>query len=100
MAMGNFWAMSNVVHVNMLGKGGVETDKPFAIVVAQFNELVTKSLLDGAIDELNAICNNPKIEVCHVPGSFEIPLIVKVCFYIYYFIHHHSISQNLANMRG
>lgn len=48
------------------------------IVVARFNELVTKSLLSGALEGLErfgVLQNN--IAVAWVPGSFEIPLIAK-----------------------
>lgn len=48
------------------------------IVVARFNELITKSLLSGAIEGLER-CGIPvkNVNVAWVPGSFEIPLIAK-----------------------
>ncbi len=48
------------------------------IVVARFNELVTKSLLNGALEafERFGIPQN-NITLAWAPGSFEIPLIAK-----------------------
>ncbi|MEE6666117.1 6,7-dimethyl-8-ribityllumazine synthase [Pediococcus acidilactici] len=56
------------------GKG-----KKIGIVVAKFNELVTRKLLDGAkqgLEQLGVEANN--IIVYWVPGAFEIPWIVKL----------------------
>ncbi len=48
--------------------------KRFAIVVARFNSLITKQLLEGALDCLKRHGGVEKdIEVAWVPGSFEIP---------------------------
>lgn len=48
----------------------------FAIVVSRFNELVTRRLLDGAVDTLHRHgASDANITVAWVPGSFEIPLI-------------------------
>jgi 6,7-dimethyl-8-ribityllumazine synthase len=50
----------------------------FAIVVARFNEYLTRRLLDGAVDTLLRHGAREKdIYVVHVPGAFEIPLTVK-----------------------
>ncbi|MBS0272789.1 MAG: 6,7-dimethyl-8-ribityllumazine synthase [Proteobacteria bacterium] len=48
------------------------------IVVARFNELVTKSLLSGALEALErfGIPQN-NVTIAWVPGSFEIPLVAK-----------------------
>jgi 6,7-dimethyl-8-ribityllumazine synthase len=47
-----------------------------AIVVARFNDLITKRLLDGAMNTLvRHGGSDENITVVHVPGSFEIPLI-------------------------
>ena len=51
-------------------------DERYAIVVARFNDLVTRRLLDGALDTLRrhgASDNN--LTVVWVPGSFELPLV-------------------------
>lgn len=50
--------------------------KRFAIVVSRWNELITKELLAGALDEL-AAHGEPEVEVLHVPGTWEIPVTVK-----------------------
>lgn len=48
------------------------------IVVARFNELVTKSLLSGALEGLERFgVSQNNIGIAWVPGSFEIPLIAK-----------------------
>ncbi|MEX0725592.1 MAG: 6,7-dimethyl-8-ribityllumazine synthase [Planctomycetaceae bacterium] len=47
----------------------------YAIVVSRFNSLVTKKLLDGAIDTLQRHgVKDDRITVAWVPGAFEIPL--------------------------
>lgn len=46
----------------------------FGIVVAQWNQDITSSLLAGAEKTLHAAGVNPEdIEILHVPGSFELP---------------------------
>lgn len=55
----------------MDGKG-----KRFAIVVSRFNELVTKELLEGALEALKQH-GEPLVEVVNVPGTWEIPVAVK-----------------------
>ncbi|MEC9308683.1 MAG: 6,7-dimethyl-8-ribityllumazine synthase [Chloroflexota bacterium] len=49
-----------------------------AIVVARFNEFVTRRLLEGALDTLtrNGVADSD-ISVSWVPGSFELPVIAK-----------------------
>lgn len=48
----------------------------FALVVAQFNEEITRGLLDGAREALaDADVSADDIVVVHVPGAFEIPLV-------------------------
>jgi 6,7-dimethyl-8-ribityllumazine synthase len=49
-----------------------------AIVVARFNELVTRALLAGAQDGLARHGVEPEsVDVAWVPGSFEIPLTAR-----------------------
>lgn len=50
--------------------------KRFAVVVSRWNELVTKELLEGAVEVLNRH-GEPEIEVVHVPGTWEIPVAVR-----------------------
>lgn len=50
-------------------------DASFAIVVSRFNDLITKRLLEGAIDTVvRHGGSTDKITIAWVPGSFEIPL--------------------------
>ena len=50
-----------------------------AIVCSRFNILVTKSLLDGALESLRRHgVEDEHIDVAWVPGALEIPLIAKV----------------------
>ncbi|MDI9634647.1 6,7-dimethyl-8-ribityllumazine synthase [Geitlerinema splendidum] len=57
------------------GKADI-TGKKVGIVVAKWNELVTKALLEGALDTLQS-CGNPEVVVVHVPGTWEIPVVAK-----------------------
>ena len=53
-------------------------DFRFAVVVSRFNSFITDRLLSGALDALEAAgATAENIEVVHVPGSFEIPLVAK-----------------------
>ncbi len=47
-----------------------------AIVVSRWNELITRTLLEGALDELGRL-GSPEVEVVHVPGTWEIPVAAK-----------------------
>jgi 6,7-dimethyl-8-ribityllumazine synthase len=50
----------------------------FAIVVAEWNRSVTGKLLDGAVATLReAGVPDEHVEVAHVPGSWEIPLVAQ-----------------------
>ncbi|MFN0199514.1 MAG: 6,7-dimethyl-8-ribityllumazine synthase, partial [Planctomycetaceae bacterium] len=58
---------------NLLATSGV-----FAVVVSRFNSIVTKKLLDGAIDIfLRHGLIEKQITVAWVPGAFEIPLAAE-----------------------
>ncbi len=62
-----------VIEANLIGKG-----LKIAIVVSRFNDFVTNRLLEGAKDTLlRHGVKEEDICVVWVPGSFEIPLIVK-----------------------
>lgn len=50
--------------------------KRFAVVVSRWNELVTKELLEGAVETLTQH-GEPVIEVISVPGTWEIPVAVR-----------------------
>ena len=50
----------------------------FGIVIARFNDFITAKLLDGARDTLARHgVNEDDVELCWVPGSFEIPLAAQ-----------------------
>ena len=49
-----------------------------AVVVARFNEVVTRQLLSGAVETLSRHgVSDDDISVAWVPGSFELPLVAK-----------------------
>src|SRR3954464_5897549 len=50
----------------------------FALVAARFNAVVVDALVAGAIDGLkrHGVADDA-IDVVHVPGSFEIPLVAR-----------------------
>jgi 6,7-dimethyl-8-ribityllumazine synthase len=52
------------------------TDRHFAIVVSRWNEIVTKELTEGALDELQRY-GAARVDVIHVPGTWEIPPTIK-----------------------
>ena len=50
----------------------------FSIVVSRFNEVISKSLLEGALDCLKRHgVTEDKIEIIWVPGAFEMPLFAQ-----------------------
>ena len=50
----------------------------FAIICARFNELITKSLLEGALNAFKQHSVSEKsLTLAWVPGAFEIPLIAE-----------------------
>ncbi len=52
----------------------------FFLVVSRFNELVTRSLLEGCVDELVRLgVDEENISVVWTPGAFELPLVAKLC---------------------
>jgi len=58
---------------SLAGKG-----KRVAVVVSRFNSLVTEKLLEGALDCLiRHGVDEKKIDIVRVPGSFELPFVVK-----------------------
>ncbi len=62
--------MAEIIEGNYSGQGLC-----FGIVVSRFNEWVTKSMLEGALNELRrAGVSDTAIHVVWVPGAYEIPL--------------------------
>ncbi len=67
--------MSEIQHIN--GDITVSSAK-IAIVVGRFNGFIVDSLLSGAIDTLTRSgINASDITVSHVPGAFEMPLVIQ-----------------------
>lgn len=50
--------------------------KRFAVIVSRWNELVTKELLEGALEVLKRH-GEPEVTVVNVPGTWEIPIAAK-----------------------
>jgi len=67
--------MTEVNEIN----GDISVDKAkIAIVVGRFNGFIVESLLQAALDTLKRSGIKPAdITVSHVPGAFEMPLIVQ-----------------------
>ena len=63
---------------NFIAIADIEPNDRFGIVVARWNEPVTRKLLDGAVAKLieRGVANDA-IDVAWVPGAMEIPLIAK-----------------------
>jgi 6,7-dimethyl-8-ribityllumazine synthase len=49
----------------------------FAIVASQFNAQYVQGLVDHAEEELRIVASSAAISVHRVPGSFEIPVVVR-----------------------
>jgi len=60
-------------------KGILKADKyKIGIVISRFNDFITKRILEGAINALKRYgAKEENIEIYWVPGSFEIPFILK-----------------------
>jgi 6,7-dimethyl-8-ribityllumazine synthase len=60
-------------------EGNLDASKlKVAVVVSRFNELISKALLEGALDCLRRHgAKDEKVDVIWSPGSFEIPLVAK-----------------------
>ena len=60
----------NVVQGRMDASG-----KKFVVVVSRWNELITKELLDGALNELERY-GAQDVDIVQVPGTWELPIAV------------------------
>jgi len=56
----------------------IGTDLRIAVVVSRWNDIITKPLLDGALDTLtrHGVASSA-VDVAWVPGSFELPVVAK-----------------------
>jgi len=64
----------SIVVEGMLSAAG----KRFALVASRFNELITRKLLEGAMDGLiRHQAQQENITIVWVPGAFEIPVVAK-----------------------
>lgn len=53
-------------------------DDQFAIIVSRFNDLITRRLLDGALDTFRRHgANDEQITVVWAPGAFELPQLAQ-----------------------
>lgn len=65
--------MPQEINGDMEGKG-----LRVAVVVARFNDFVTRQLLNGAVETLERFgVRDEDINVAWVPGSFELPVVAK-----------------------
>lgn len=48
-----------------------------AIVCATYNEKFTSALLNNCLDELHENAANVETDIVHVPGAFEVPVMVQ-----------------------
>jgi 6,7-dimethyl-8-ribityllumazine synthase len=54
------------------------TDIKFGIIVSRFNDMITKRLLEGALDCIERHHGGSEnIDLLYVPGAFEIPVTAK-----------------------
>ena len=54
-----------------------KTKRAFEIVASRFNSQYVDGLIDHATQELSALAPNATISLHRVPGSFEIPVVVR-----------------------
>jgi 6,7-dimethyl-8-ribityllumazine synthase len=55
----------------------VSAKRRFAIVASQFNARFVQALVDHAEEELRSLASSAAISIYRVPGSFEIPVVVR-----------------------
>ncbi|MFZ0709867.1 MAG: 6,7-dimethyl-8-ribityllumazine synthase [Terrimicrobiaceae bacterium] len=57
---------------------GTKASLSFAIVASQYNNTYVQPLVDSATSEINELEPGAHVSLVRVPGSFEIPLAVKL----------------------
>jgi 6,7-dimethyl-8-ribityllumazine synthase len=55
----------------------IAAKRRFAIVASQFNARYVQGLVDHAEKELRSLASSAAISIYRVPGSFEIPVVVR-----------------------
>src|SRR6266480_5729305 len=55
----------------------IAAKRRFAIVASQFNAQYVQGLVDHAEEELGSLVSSAAISIHRVPGSFEIPVVVR-----------------------
>jgi 6,7-dimethyl-8-ribityllumazine synthase len=55
----------------------IAAKRRFAIVASQFNAQYVQGLVDHAEKELRSLASSATISILRVPGSFEIPVVVR-----------------------
>lgn len=72
-----FWEQRRIPMRTIEGKL-ISKGYKFALIISRFNELISKKLLDGAIDcLLRHEVKDKDVTIIWVPGSFEIPLAAQ-----------------------
>lgn len=56
-------------------KKSAKNSKKFLIIVARFNEMITRCLLSGAEDVFKESGLSDQVEIIWVPGCFELPVV-------------------------
>lgn len=55
----------------------VAGERRFTIVASKFNAQYVQGLVDHATEELRSLCPAGIVTLYHVPGAFEIPIVVR-----------------------
>ena len=69
--------MINNLRITEQDFSGQFSDVLIGIVISDFNETITSKLLEGCVKKLQAHAPNAQIEIVHVPGAVEIPLVLQ-----------------------
>src|SRR5256886_10458120 len=71
-------AMSNLISPRPRSVvGAAATKRHFPIVASQFNSTYVQGLIDHATAELRTLAAGSSTTLTQVPGSFEIPIVVR-----------------------
>lgn len=67
--------MSSIIPPRPRSTGG--TKFHVAIVASRFNQEFTDALVENAVEEIQSLTENPRIDIFRVPGAFEIPVVAQ-----------------------